>query len=113
MPGRPRLFENDAARQREYRARQQERKERQQASAARLRDSARELYAALQEAATAGDPTASSTLHLGLNETLLNLAAHYRQRAATLGALAAGAPLPTRPDGATRTGSPARPRARK
>ena len=43
MPGRPRLYENDAARQREHRARQQERKERQQESAARLRDSAREL----------------------------------------------------------------------
>jgi len=45
---------------------------------------------------------------------LLNLAVHYRQRAATLAALAAGAPpLPTPPGGAPRAGAPSRTRARK
>jgi hypothetical protein len=86
MPGRPRLYTDDAQRQREYRARQREQQERQQDAHDRLRASVRELHAALKSAAAAGDPVAREALQLGLNETLLNLAAHYRQQAATLNA---------------------------
>src|SRR5438552_1117188 len=96
MPGRPRLYSDAAERQREYRARQQERTQRAQESAARLRASAQELYAALEAAAVAGEPTARTALHLGLNETLLQLAAHYRHQAAVLAAAVQNPSAPAR-----------------
>src|SRR5688572_22532864 len=82
MPGRPRLYSDAAERQREYRARQQERRHTEQTSRERLRASLGELRAALEAAAQTGDPVAAAVLHPGSNELLLNLAAHFRQRAA-------------------------------
>lgn len=82
MPGRPRLYPDDAARQREYRARRQEQLRRETDRRTRLQASLQRLREALTGAAAAGDPLATRVLHPGINELLEGLAAHFEAVAA-------------------------------